>query len=227
MGLISSYRDYDMLTKQYWYFQKASDKSCRRQSLRVAILFNVSFHPLSLIICSMPPLWIVLLKHWWGRFLKSNEGSSWWSYCLHHFPVSPSFDFVSMYVLYSFLELRWWFVSSNVFTLHIIGQYYKMILIPTIVSYVLVSCTPIFAVVQPAIPLIYSALAPENTWTEATYAWVWVVNLGGLRLSCFVFYKAFPDEVSGGKRKGIPCFHQDWVHVGRSYFSTQDIFASL
>ena len=39
------------------------------------------------------------------------------------------------------------------------------------------------------IQLIDSDLDPEGTWMEASYVWVFVVNLGGLRGGSFVFTK--------------------------------------
>ena len=57
--------------------------------------------------------------------------------------------------------------------------------ITIIVSSVLVSCTSIVAAVHPDIPLISSALDPKNTWTEVTYAWVWAVKSGMLRMYGF------------------------------------------
>ena len=58
----------------------------------------------------------------------------------------------------------------------------------TIVSYFLVSHKLIATTVRRAIPLITSALDPEESLTEATHAWLLVVNLVGLRGITF-FYK--------------------------------------
>ena len=41
----------------------------------------------------------------------------------------------------------------------------------------------------PAILLIYSAMAPEDTWMEAAHYWVFFVKSVGLRKSSFVFTK--------------------------------------
>ena len=56
----------------------------------------------------------------------------------------------------------------------------------TIVSSVIFSSTSIGATVGCAIKLIYLALSTEDTWTDSTHAWVFVVNLGLLRGSIFV-----------------------------------------
>ena len=84
-----------------------------------------------------------------------------------------------------------------------------------VVSSVLISCTLIGSTFWCAIVLVSSDLDPEETWTEATHAWVLVAKSGGLRGGVDFSYKVFLSDVAGGHLKFIPHFHQYWVHVVR------------
>ena len=73
----------------------------------------------------------------------------------------------------------------------------------TIVSYFLVSHKLIATTVRRAIPLITSALDPEEILTEVTHAWLLVVNLVGLRGITF-FYKYLTGDFSHGHLNCVP-----------------------
>ena len=76
-----------------------------------------------------------------------------------------------------------------------------------IISYTLIGPT-----VRYDITWMSSDLAPEETWTEATHAWVLVKKLVGMKGVNF-FNEPVPDDIYEWYLKGIPRFQQDWVHV--------------
>ena len=65
-----------------------------------------------------------------------------------------------------------------------------------IVPSVPVTYNSILVTVWHDILLIYSALDTEDTWMEAVYYWLFVVNSVGLREGRFFFSEAFHDDVA-------------------------------
>ena len=116
--------DYDRLYMEYWNLWKASDRFFEDTTFGRMSFLLFPFLPLHFISYSPPPVYTALLYQLWGILTNYNQGSSWW---LYHFPISPYFFSVSPYIISSFIESGWWFVSSQRHKLQLGGQCSLMI----------------------------------------------------------------------------------------------------
>ena len=99
---INSFVGYDnRLFMESWNFWKFSHRFYWRCNFRVAVFFDVSFFDSYFISYSQPLVCNCDNLRVLGRFQYLNQGYSW---RFNNLLISPSFDLVLSYIIYSYLE---------------------------------------------------------------------------------------------------------------------------